>query len=185
MPSPDCCRCGSAPGGSGCRARGSRPAPASAPSCWRGTSSSRRARPRGSASAMRSRAASRAISADATHTDLVEIDVGGARLLARVTRAATRELGLAPGAPRLGAGQGRFDPRPRAASATSAAPRRHAATGAGARRRRARPRATDFQRRAARRPMSASRPRYSRDDLRGRARSAPRRRRRARRRSPR
>jgi molybdate transport system ATP-binding protein len=38
-----------------------------------------------------------ALSADSEYADLVDIDVGGARLLARVTTAATRELGLAPG----------------------------------------------------------------------------------------
>lgn len=34
---------------------------------------------------------------DDAHTDLVQLDVGGPRLLARVTRAATRDLGLQPG----------------------------------------------------------------------------------------
>ncbi len=38
------------------------------------------------------------ITADDEHTDLIEIDVGGVRLVSRVTCAATRELGLAPGA---------------------------------------------------------------------------------------
>ena len=37
------------------------------------------------------------VNSERDHSDLVEVDVGGARLLARVTTAATRELGLAPG----------------------------------------------------------------------------------------
>jgi molybdate transport system ATP-binding protein len=37
------------------------------------------------------------VSSGPAHSDLVEVDAGGARLLARVTTAATRELGLAPG----------------------------------------------------------------------------------------
>jgi molybdate transport system ATP-binding protein len=40
----------------------------------------------------------RAVTSDAG-ADLVEVDIGGATLLARVTSAATRELGLAPGLP--------------------------------------------------------------------------------------
>jgi molybdate transport system ATP-binding protein len=39
------------------------------------------------------------IEPDGAHSDLVSIDVGGATLLARITRAATRELDLAPGLP--------------------------------------------------------------------------------------
>jgi len=38
----------------------------------------------------------RSISADADN-DLIEVDIGGAAVLARITRAATQELGLAPG----------------------------------------------------------------------------------------
>jgi len=37
------------------------------------------------------------ITADGEHADLLEVDVGGARLLARVTGLARRELGLKPG----------------------------------------------------------------------------------------
>lgn len=39
------------------------------------------------------------ITAEGEHTDLVEVDAGGASLLARVTRSATRQLALTPGAP--------------------------------------------------------------------------------------
>ncbi len=37
------------------------------------------------------------VAPDDPHTDLVQLDAGGPRLLARVTRAATRDLGLKPG----------------------------------------------------------------------------------------
>jgi molybdate transport system ATP-binding protein len=37
-----------------------------------------------------------AISPDDAHADLVELDIGGPRVVARVTRAATRALGLRP-----------------------------------------------------------------------------------------
>jgi molybdate transport system ATP-binding protein len=39
------------------------------------------------------------ITADGEYAELLAVDVGGARLLARVTRTARRELGLTPGAP--------------------------------------------------------------------------------------
>jgi len=39
------------------------------------------------------------IDEDGGHADIVSIDVGGAQIMARITRAATRELKLAPGAP--------------------------------------------------------------------------------------
>ena len=37
------------------------------------------------------------IAPDDAHTDLVQLDIGGPRILARITRAATRDLGLKPG----------------------------------------------------------------------------------------
>jgi molybdate transport system ATP-binding protein len=40
-----------------------------------------------------------AVDDDGDGSDLVAIDIGGASILARVTRAATRELALAPGSP--------------------------------------------------------------------------------------
>ncbi len=40
-----------------------------------------------------------AIEDDGPHSDLIIIDIGGVRVLARVTKAATRELGLVPGMP--------------------------------------------------------------------------------------
>jgi molybdate transport system ATP-binding protein len=43
------------------------------------------------------RAAVTAVEPDDDHTDLVRLDAGGAALVARITRAATRELGLRPG----------------------------------------------------------------------------------------
>ncbi len=39
------------------------------------------------------------IAPDDAHTDLVQLDIGGPRVLARITRAATRDLGLKPGLP--------------------------------------------------------------------------------------
>jgi molybdate transport system ATP-binding protein len=38
-----------------------------------------------------------AVSGDDAHTDLIAIDIGGTDVLARVTKAATRELALRPG----------------------------------------------------------------------------------------
>jgi molybdate transport system ATP-binding protein len=40
-----------------------------------------------------------AISHDEDDSDLIAIDIGGAKIMARVTRAATRELGLTAGLP--------------------------------------------------------------------------------------
>jgi molybdate transport system ATP-binding protein len=40
-----------------------------------------------------------AVTGDDDHTDLIAIDIGGTDVLARVTKAATRELSLAPGLP--------------------------------------------------------------------------------------
>jgi molybdate transport system ATP-binding protein len=40
-----------------------------------------------------------AITGDDATSDLVSIDIGGAQIMARVTKAATRELSLAPGLP--------------------------------------------------------------------------------------
>jgi molybdate transport system ATP-binding protein len=37
------------------------------------------------------------VSSDDTHSDLIAIDVGGPLIMARVTKAATSELGLRPG----------------------------------------------------------------------------------------
>lgn len=54
--------------------------------------------PRGISVRNHLRGAVRAITPDAG-ADLVEVDIGGATLLARVTREATRELALAPGLP--------------------------------------------------------------------------------------
>ena len=39
------------------------------------------------------------VAADDAHSDLVELDIGGPRIVARVTRAATRSLGLRPALP--------------------------------------------------------------------------------------
>ena len=40
-----------------------------------------------------------AIADDGGHSDLISIDIGGTQIMARVTKAATRELALAPGLP--------------------------------------------------------------------------------------
>jgi molybdate transport system ATP-binding protein len=40
-----------------------------------------------------------AIADDEAHSDLVSIDIGGTEIMARVTKAATRELKLVPGLP--------------------------------------------------------------------------------------
>ena len=40
-----------------------------------------------------------AITGDDADSDLISIDIGGAQILARVTKAATRDLSLAPGLP--------------------------------------------------------------------------------------
>ena len=39
------------------------------------------------------------IAPDDAHTDLVQLDIGGPRVVARITRAATRALGLRPALP--------------------------------------------------------------------------------------
>ncbi len=48
-----------------------------------------------------------AVSGDVDDSDLVAIDIGGVQIMARVTQAATRELGPESRAAGLGAGQGR------------------------------------------------------------------------------